>query len=193
MKISSVYSLISAGLSSDIIECIRNGRIFIPEGIITPEIEKAVSRERGISLKACEFCPDNIRLALLIKKAWIQLTFHIIIKISEVRINSRKQEVDLSFSVKGPVGENTLGRFISFTSGGLLSRIAAKKIARSPFTTVSGLNKKDGRLVIDLGGLEKIRSLKKVLPVLNITLLDIITIQGIEHDAGGVRLKVGKS
>jgi hypothetical protein len=189
-----LFSLFSsAGISPEYIEGIKKGQVFIPGRRMLPVIEKAVSEVEGVRLRDCELSPDNIRLMIEVKKSGAHLTFPLIINISGVRINSQEQKIDLNILTKRPVGENYFGRFISHIAGGFLSRIMNKRISSIPLVELSETHKKGRRLVIDLSSIDKIQSLKKPLPFLKGGLLDLITIQGIEHVSGGVNLKAALS
>lgn len=186
-------ALLAAGLSPEFWAAIRKGRLHIPQESIRPYIEDALANEEGARLRRCVFEEDGICLDIRVKKAGSRITLPLVVSLDNVSINDGEQRIEASFACDRPVGDNLLGRLAAALARGLIFKAMAGRMAGNPHASVSAAGRGRGRIVIDLAGLPAVRKLLRKLPVVHISVLDIVSVRGIRHVADGVEVELGRT
>lgn len=175
-------------LSRDFLEAIKKGSFFIPDSVILPNIEEGVSKEAGATLNACDFKDTGIHLEIQVKRYGAEIKFPLKVEISKFTINSKKQIIQFIYIQKDPIGQNMWGKIITFLVGGILSNVLNDKIEQNDLV-IDSKHGKDGRTVlVDLGGIKEVQALQKKVPSINLSVLDVLTIDRAEHVDRGISL-----
>jgi hypothetical protein len=183
-------ALLAAGLSPEFWSGIKRGRLHIPEAVIRPFIEEALADDESAEMGHCTFKDEGITLAIRVKKAGSRITLPLTVTVDKVFVNCEVQKLEAGFAWDKPMGDNLLGRLAAAVAKGLIFKMAAGRMAGNPDARVLETSRGGGRVMVDLGGLKPIRKLCRKLPVINTSVLDFVTVQGAQHVANGVELKL---
>jgi hypothetical protein len=180
--------LVEIGLQPDFIAGLKKGNLLIPADLLCLEVEKAIASEKGVSLKRCEFNPDGIQIEMSIVRYRIRLRVPLKLELFGSVIDGQHQIIEFKFVNQKLTGENLLGKIASAVVSGFITRKLNEKISKIALVTESEFDHKGGRCVIDLSSLKQIQILKKKIPIVRLSVLDVFTIKSVEHVAGGIRL-----
>jgi hypothetical protein len=184
--------VLAAGLSSDFWKAIKKGRLIIPQGVLRPFIETALANEDGARLKHCAFQTDGILLEIRVEKAYTHLTLPLVITLDTMTINRNEQKVEARVACEKPIGNNLLGRLVAAMAQGLIFKMATGRLAGNQVATVSAMERGQGRVAVDLSGLQPVRRLERRLPLLGLSVLDLVGVNGVRHVNEGVALKLAR-
>lgn len=179
-------------MSPEFWTAIRKGRLHIPEETLRPFIEDVLAKEESARLQQCAFQEDGLMLQIGVKKAGSRITLPLTVTLEHVSLNRDEQTLEAGYACDKPLGDNLLGRLAAAVAKGLIFKMVAGGMAGNPDVTVSNADRGRGRVRVDLGDLQPIRRLGRTLPLLNKSLLDLVTVQGVRHVENGVELKLGR-
>ena len=183
-------ALLAAGLSPEFWSAIKRGRLHIPEETVRPFIEEALANEDNARLTHCTFKDEGITLAIRVKKAGSRFTLPLTVTLDQVSVSGDAQLLEAGFAWDKPVGDNLLGRLAAAVAKGLIFKMAAGRMGGNPDARVLETDRGGGRVRVDLSGLKPIRKLSRKLPVINTSVLDLVTVEGAQHVENGVELKL---
>ncbi len=180
--------LLEIGFQPDFIADLKRGCLLIPAEMVRPEIEKAIAAEKGVGLTKCEFSPDGVQLELSLVRYGMRLRVPVKFRLTGSVIDGRQQTVEFEFVNGKAIGENLLGKIAAAAAGRLIARKLNEKISTIDLVTESEIDHKCGRCVVDLGSLKQIQLLKRRIPILQLSVLDVFSIRSVEHVTNGIRL-----
>lgn len=176
------------GLSRNFLEAIKKGSVFIPDSLILPKIEEAVSKEDGATLNACDFKDTGLHLEIQVKRCGAEIKFPLEVEISKLEINNKKQNIQFIYIQKKPIGQNLMGKIITSLAKGIISNILNSKIEQNDLVIDSKHGKDGITVLVDLGCIKEVQALHKKVPLINLSVLDVLTIDRAEHVDRGIIL-----
>jgi hypothetical protein len=185
--------VLAAGLSPEFWAALKKGRLMIPEEVLRPFIEEALAEEEEVRLIHCAFQTDGIRLEIQVEKAGTRLTLPMAITLDTISINRSEQKVEAHLAWEKPVGDNLLGRIVAGVAQGLIFKMAAGRMAGNQVATVAAMDRRHGRVIVDLSGLKPIRTFEHRLPFVGLSVLDVVGVNGVRHIDKGVALILARS
>lgn len=174
------------GLSRTFVEAIKKGSFLIPDAVIQPKIEEAISEVDGAQLSSCEFKDTGLNLVVQVKRYLAELETPLRIVISKIQIDNKVQNIQFSFIQDQPIGQNLLGKIVAFLAAEILSNIINGKIAQNDLVVDSKFEKNGSTVVVNLANLKEVQALHKKIPFINHSVLDVLTIDRAEHIERGI-------
>lgn len=190
-KVESIYKnraqllgLFDANLKSDAWKGLMSGTFKIPESVIAKELQKHTEEMKGIELSACSIDQEGIHISLSGQRYGARTAFSAVCRIEELEITSDKQSITLRMENAEVVGENILGWVAAVIVTAIINSIIRNSLTGAGLEKSITFDNINQPVIIDLSGYKQINALLQPVPKLNMSILDLFSINKITHNPG---------
>jgi len=182
--------LLNNTFSSKFTDAIKNRSLFIPESALSRGLAHRLS-DSNIAVRGFHCTDDGINMELGVSKLAAVLNYNATLVIDAFEISSEKHEVIVRVTNVTLSGERLWGKVISGLIGTIFQDITSAAIEHTKLASSVVYDPTVGKAKLDLSSLSFVELLYHQAPILhNHRIVDYVNIQSIEHEEGGIRIKI---